>query len=141
MLDGQPLRHLLVETRDDRDGRAERLGPVDEGEERLVGRVGEREDDVLDAECVHKALEAALASEDIEAVALDLERRAVDIADRLEAELGLVEQPRRDRSTDAARADDQRRAEALAGDAGLGLRPVEREPPTRHVDEGERVRP
>ena len=69
------------------------------------------------------------------------QRILVEEADRLQPELGLVEQARRREAADAAGADDERRAKPFAGDAGATVRPVERDAARADVDGREEPEP
>src|ERR1051325_7951188 len=137
VLDGKPLGDALEEARHEGDGDAELLAALDLPQQDLARRRRERDDDVLDPVLLDEALEVPARAEDRHRQAGLLERLLVEEADRLEAELRMLEQTPRGEPADAAGAEDQRRLGGLALAARLNLRPAERDPARAQVDRAE----
>ncbi len=124
MVDHHALGDPLEEARDERHLDAELLAAAGEPEQHLVRRGREGDDHVLDAALGHDAVEVPARAEHRES--LDArERLLVEEPDRLQAELGPLEQSLRDELPDAAGAEDQRRPGGLARAPGPHVRPAE----------------
>ena len=141
MVDGQAPAHLLEQPRDERDRHAELFAALDLPEQDVARRGGEGDDHVLDAVLLDQPLEIPARTEDRQRQRRLVQRLLVDEADRLEAELGQLEQPACGQRADSAGADDQRGASVLTQAAGLELRPVERDAARSQVDRAEGEQP
>ena len=121
---------------------AELLAAADEPQQHLVRRLREGDDHLLDVVVDDYLVEVPAGAEHGhgDCAVERIHRLLVQEADRLEAELGIREQPLRDEAADTAGADDQRRAHRLALPARLRLRPVQGDAARDQVSGGERPR-
>ena len=93
---------------------------------------------MLDAVLLDNVLEVPTRPDDRDGQHGLIERLLVEEADRVQAELGMLEQPARGQPADPAGADHQRRFAELSLAPRLELRPVERHPARGQVDGAER---
>ncbi len=141
VLDAQALGDPLEEAGHERDGDAELLAALDLAQQHLARRGREGDDQVLDPVLLDQPLQVPAGAEHGYRQALLLERLLVEEADGLQAELGVLEQPRGRQTADVAGAHDQRGPQRLAVPARRKLCPVVGDAAGRQVDGAEGEQP
>ena len=111
VVDAHVLRNALEQPRHDRDPDAATRALVHHPEHHLVGRLREREDDVLDTMRVDHlaAIPARTEHGQRHTARVAGERLLVEKTDRVEPDLAMLRKPLRDQPADATRTDDERR--------------------------------
>ena len=142
MLHRELARHALVQAGHEGDVEAELLAALHHPEQDLVRGAREGDDHLVDVVLGGNSVEVPARPEhgDRQRVVLFDERVLVEEADRLQAELGMCEQPVRREPAYLSGADDQRRSDRLAVAVGLRPRPVQGDAAGGEVDGGERPR-